>query len=114
MTARIRSIIHPVKDLAKAKALYGELLGVEPIMDEPYYVGYKVGGLDIGLDPQGHSKGLAGSVAYWDVDDIRKTMQGLVDAGAEILQEPTDVGGGLLIALVKDTDGNVIGLSQPA
>ncbi|MGH2354254.1 MAG: VOC family protein, partial [Chloroflexota bacterium] len=60
MTRSIKTIIYPVKDLAKAKALYCELLGVEPIMDEAYYVGFNVEGLDVGLDPHGHSKGMTG------------------------------------------------------
>ena len=114
MTVQIKTIIYPVKDLAKAKVLFNQLLGVEPVWDQPYYVGYQVDGHDIGLDPHGHKKGMTGSVGFWDVDDIAKAVQGLVDVGAELMQEPTDVGGGKLIALVKDTDGNVIGLAQAA
>ncbi len=58
MAEGIKTILYPVKDLAKAKPLYSALLGVEPIMDEAYYVGYRVGGQDIGLDPHGHEIGL--------------------------------------------------------
>lgn len=112
MTEGIRTFIYPVKDLARAKALYSGLLGVEPIMDEPYYVGYEVAGQDIGLDPHGHSKGMTGPVGYWDVNDINGSLQALLDAGAETLQEVKDVGGGKLVAIVKDADGNAIGLVQ--
>ena len=112
MTEGIKTIMYPVKDLAKAKALYGELMGVEPYADEPYYVGFRVGGQDIGLDPNGHSQGMTGPLAYWHVDDIEESLKALLDAGAEAHQEVKDVGGGLLIASVKDTDGNVIGLRQ--
>jgi predicted enzyme related to lactoylglutathione lyase len=105
----IKTVIYPVKDLAKAKAVYGALAGVEPYADAPYYVGYKVNGQDVGLDPNGHRHGMT---AYWHVDDVRATLQALVAAGAETVEEPRDVGGGTLIATLKDADGNVIGLRQ--
>ena len=81
-------------------------------MDEAYYVGFRVGDQDIGLDPNGHSQGMTGPVGYWHIDDIKKSLKALLDAGAEVLQEVKDVGGGKLIALVKDADGNIIGLIQ--
>jgi predicted enzyme related to lactoylglutathione lyase len=112
MTEGIKTIIYPVKDIAQAKKLYSEFLGVEPYVDEPYYVGFKVGGQEIGLDPHGHSQGLTGPVGYRDVDDIKKSLQSLLTAGGQVQQEVKDVGGGRLIASVKDADGNVIGLIQ--
>lgn len=114
MTEGMKTIVYPVKDLATAKALYGALLGVQPTMDEPYYVGYDVDGQDVGLDPNGHRQGMTGPVTYWHVDDIEARVQTLVDAGASVQHEVKDVGGGKLIALVTDADGNVIGLVQPA
>ncbi len=114
MTEGLTTIIYPIKDLAKAKTLYTTLLGVPPVMDEPYYVGYKVGGQDIGLDPNGHAQGMTGPLGYYPVDDIRASLAALLDAGAETLQEVKDVGGGKLVASVKDADGNGIGLIQPA
>ncbi|MET7883243.1 VOC family protein [Streptomyces avermitilis] len=112
MTAGLKTVIYPVKDLARAKALFGELLGVEPYADEPYYVGFKDAGQDIGLDPNGHAKGMTGPVPYWHVTDIRSRLSALLAAGAEPLQDVQDVGGGRLIASVKDADGNLIGLIQ--
>ena len=112
MTSGIRTVIYPVKDLARAKALYGQLLGVEPYADEAYYVGFRVGDQEIGLDPNGHSQGMTGPVGYWHVDDIEASLQLLLGAGAEEQQAIRDVGGGKLIASVKDVDGNVIGLVQ--
>jgi predicted enzyme related to lactoylglutathione lyase len=115
MTSGMKTILYPVKDLAAAKSLYGVLLGVAPVMDEPYYVGYNVDGQDVGLDPNGHSKGMVGPLGYWHVDDMAQTLDALLGAGAEQEQEVTDVGGGKLIATVKDTEGNLIGLlQQPA
>jgi predicted enzyme related to lactoylglutathione lyase len=72
-------------------------------------VQYNVGGQEIGLDPSGRGAGI-----YWHTSDIRGTLKSLVEAGAEKRQDVTDVGGGRLVASVKDTDGNVIGLVQPA
>jgi predicted enzyme related to lactoylglutathione lyase len=114
MKRGIGTVIYPAKDVARAKILYGALLGVAPVMDEPYYVGYKVDDQDIGLDPNGHSHGMTGPVSYFDVSDIKTSIAQLVSAGAETQQDATDVGGGKLIATVKDQDGNVIGLCQPA
>ena len=114
MTDGLKTIIYPVTDLAKAKTLYGRLLGVEPVMDAPYYVGYRIGDQDIGLDPNGHRKGWTGPVGYWNVGDIAQTLAGLLEAGAEVLQDVQDVGEGKLIATVKDADGNIFGLIQPA
>jgi predicted enzyme related to lactoylglutathione lyase len=112
MTAAMNTVIFPVSDLAVAKSVYGTLLGVEPSMDEPYYVGYDVGGQHLGLDPHGHEKGLTGPLAYWQVDDVGTSIKSLVDAGAEVTEAAHDVGGGKLVATVKDADGNLIGLMQ--
>lgn len=111
MNQGVKTVIYPVSDIAQAKALYRALLGVEPYADEVYYVGFKVGDQDIGLDPNGHK---GGATAYHHVADLRKTLQALLDAGAELQQDVKDVGGGTLIAAVKDTDGNIIGLRQVA
>jgi len=112
MNQGIRTIIYPVKDMAQAKTLFSKLLGVEPLYDEPYYVGYKVGDQDIGLDPNGHKQGMTGPIAYYHVDDIQKCLQSLLGAGAQVQQAVRDVGGGRLIATVKDPDNNIIGIIQ--
>ena len=104
--------IFPVKDVIQAKALFSKLLGTQPYTDAPYYVGFKVGDQEIGLDPNGHDKGMTGPVGYSQVADIKKMLQLLLDAGAQVQQDVTDVGGGKLIALVKDADSNIIGLMQ--
>ncbi|MFI1165438.1 VOC family protein [Streptomyces sp. NPDC020801] len=114
MTAGVKTIIYPVKDLDRTKALFSALLGVKPYADESYYVGFKDAGQDVGLDPNGHAKGMTGPVPYWHVDDIRARLAALVAAGAEVLQDVQDVGGGRLIASVRDADGNLVGLLQDA
>jgi predicted enzyme related to lactoylglutathione lyase len=112
MTSGIKTVIYPVTDLAKAKALYGTILGVEPDLDEPYYVGFSIGGQHIGLDPNGHASGMTGPVGYWHVDSIHQSLRALLAAGAAENQPIQDVGGDRLVASVTDTDGNVIGLIQ--
>lgn len=112
MNQGIRTVIYPVQDIARAKTLYSKLLGIEPLMDEAYYVGFKVGDQDIGLDPNGHKQGMTGPVGYYHVDDIKKSLQLLLEAGAQAQQGVRDVGGGKLIASVRDADSNVIGLIQ--
>jgi len=112
MDQGIGVVIYPVSDLAQAKTLYRTLLGVEPYTDEAYYVGFRVGDQEIGLDPHGHNQGMTGPVGYFHVSDIQQSLQALLDAGAHVQQEVKDVGGGKLIAWVKDADGNIIGLLQ--
>jgi predicted enzyme related to lactoylglutathione lyase len=112
MNQGIRTVIYPVKDIARAKKLYSKLLGIEPYADGAYYVGFRVGGQEIGLDPNGHKAGMTGPVGYWHVSDIKESLRSLLDAGAQMQQEVKDVGGGKLTAIVRDEDNNVVGLVQ--
>jgi len=112
MNQGIWTIIYPVKDLEKAKALFTSLLGVEPINDAPYYVGFRLAGQDIGLDPNGHKAGMTGATAYYNVSDIQQTLKSLIAGGAQLVQDVRNVGGGKLVASVKDADGNMIGIIQ--
>ncbi len=108
MTQNIKLIVYPVKDIEKARAFYGKFLEVEPYVEGPYYAGYRVGDLEVGLDP--NSK--VGPIAYADVLDIKSSLQAMIEVGAEVIQDIKNVGGGILIAQVKDRDGNVVGLRQ--
>ena len=112
MSAEFKNVVVPVRDLGQAKAVYGALLGVAPYADEAYYVGYRVGDVELGLDPNGHRQGLTGAVGYWQVADIAATLDALTEAGATLQGEVRDVGGGMLVANVQDADGNVFGLRQ--
>jgi len=109
MNQGIKTIIYPVKDMARAKTRLRTLLGVEPYSDQPYYVGFKVGDQDIGLVPNSPE---AEMTAFYHVADIKQSLQSLLDAGSQILREIKDVGGGRLVASVRDPDGNIIGLIQ--
>jgi predicted enzyme related to lactoylglutathione lyase len=112
MNQGIGTIIYPVKNIAQAKTLYSKLLGVKPYADEAYYVGFRIGNQEIGLDPNGHKKGMTMPISYYHVKDIKRSLQLLLDTGAQIEEDIKDVGGGKLTATAKDADGNMIGLIQ--
>jgi predicted enzyme related to lactoylglutathione lyase len=109
MNKGIRTVLYPVKDMAQATTVFSKLLGVEPYANQPYYVGFKVDDQDIGLVPNNPEAGVA---AFFHVDDIKNSLQILLDAGAQIIQDIKNVGHGRLIASVKDKDSNIIGLIQ--
>jgi predicted enzyme related to lactoylglutathione lyase len=109
---RMNVVVYPVRDVEAAKKFYSTLLGVQPYVDSPYYVGFRFGDQELGLDPNGHRMGLTGQLAYLDVDDIEQRVARLLDAGATLQRPITDVAQGLLVALVKDAEGNVTGLRQ--
>ena len=111
-TQGIKTVLHPVSDLAAAKAVYSALLGSEPQTDGDYYVGFDVEGQHIGLVPGGGPQGLTSPVAYWHVPDIEAKLAEVTAAGATVKDAPRDVGGGRLVATVTDPDGNVLGLLQ--
>src|SRR4051812_22874326 len=110
-TQGIKTVLHPVSDLAKAKAVYAALLGVPPQTDESYYVGFETEGQHIGLVPGG-SPEMTSPVAYWHVPDIEAKLAEVTAAGATVKEPAHDVGGGRLVATVTDPDGNVLGLLQ--
>lgn len=112
LASGVKTFIYPVKDLNQAKIVFAALLGAQPSVDSPYYVQFEVGDQRLGLDPNGHSRGFTGSVGYWEVEDINARYQELLAAGATEHEAPKDVGGGAMIASVKDTDGNVVGIMQ--
>jgi predicted enzyme related to lactoylglutathione lyase len=111
-TSGIKTVLHPVSDLAKAKALYSALLGAPPQTDESYYVGFEAAGQHIGLVPGGGPQGLTSPVAYWHVPDIEAKLAEVTASGATVQESAHDVGGGRLVATVTDLDGNVLGLLQ--
>lgn len=112
MPIQCKTVLFPVKDLDRAKNLFTALFGADPHVNQPFYVGFSVSGAEIGLVPGGHDQGMTGPVAYFDVDDISSALGALQAAGAQVAQEPTDVGHGALVAKVVDAEGNDIGLRQ--
>jgi predicted enzyme related to lactoylglutathione lyase len=112
-TDGIKTVLHPVTDLAAAKAVYTALLGTPPQADADYYVGYDVAGQHIGLVPgAAEQQGMTSPVAYWHVPDIEAKLAEVTAAGAAVKDAPRNVGGGRLVATFTDPDGNVLGLIQ--
>ena len=112
MSPTLKTILYPVKNLDAAKATFTALAGEKPHADQPYYVGFQVNGTELGLVPNGHQNGMTGAVGYWHVKDIRAHIAEMTKAGASVLQEPKNVGGGRQTAVLADADGNSIGLIQ--
>ncbi len=110
----LRTVVYHVEDLERAKAWYSRLLGFDPYFDAPYYVGFNVGGFELGLHPaeEGTATGLGGSVAYWGVNDIEAAMQKLLELGAALHGQIQDVGEGIRVASVEDPFGNVLGVIE--
>jgi predicted enzyme related to lactoylglutathione lyase len=106
----IKTVLHPVTDVAKAKPVYTALLGAEPTADSEYYVGYDVGGQHIGLVPGG--QGMTAPVCYWHVSDIEAKLAEVTAAGGTVKEAPHPVGPGRVVASFTDPDGNVLGLLQ--
>jgi predicted enzyme related to lactoylglutathione lyase len=111
-TQGIRTMLHPVSDLAAATPVYTALLGVPPQAEGPYYVGFEAEGQHIGLVPGGGPQGMTSPVAYWHVADIEAKLAEVTAAGASVKEPVRDVGGGRLVATITDPDGNVLGLLQ--
>src|ERR1700722_5553199 len=111
-TMGIQTVLHSVSDLAVAKPVYEALLGVPPMADTPYYVGFEVGGQHIGLVPSDGTQGAASPVTYWEVPDIEAKLAEVTTAGATVKEPAHDVGGGRRVATFTDHDGNVLGLLQ--
>ncbi|WP_329459130.1 VOC family protein [Streptomyces sp. NBC_01497] len=111
-TQGIKTVLHPVSDLAKATAVYAALLGVEPTTNESYYVGFEAAGQNIGLVPGGGSRAMTSPVTYWHVPDIEAKLAEVTAAGATVREAAHDVGGGRLVATFTDPDGNVLGVLQ--
>jgi predicted enzyme related to lactoylglutathione lyase len=111
-TQGIKTVLHPVSDVAAAKAVYTAMLGVEPTVDDAYYVGYDVGGQHIGLVPGGGPQGMTTPVVYWEVADIEAKLAEVTAAGATVKEAAHQVGPGRTVATITDPDGNVLGLLQ--
>jgi predicted enzyme related to lactoylglutathione lyase len=110
----LRTAIYHVDAIEKAKNWYSSILGFGPYFDEPFYVGFNVGGYELGLqpggaDPSGKSEGV---VAYWGVENAEASFQRVLKLGATRHEDVQDVGGGIKVATVKDPFGNILGIIE--
>jgi predicted enzyme related to lactoylglutathione lyase len=111
MIKGLRTVKYPVADLGRAKAWFSEVFGTAPYFDQPFYVGFAIGGFELGLVPDG-TPGTAGSVVYWGVDDIEAEAARILQLGATEHAAIQDVGEGIRVAELKDPFGNVLGLIE--
>jgi predicted enzyme related to lactoylglutathione lyase len=110
----LRTVIYHAPDLAAAKTWYAKVLGFEPYFDQPFYVGFNVGGYELGLDPDAASTpgGNGGAVAYWGVPDAAAALQRLISLGARERSAVQEVGEGIRVATVFDPFGNIFGIIE--
>lgn len=107
----LENIVYTLGDLDTAKAIHQALLGIEPHTDQPYYVGFNVGGIEIGLTPQQPGMTIS-TVAHVNVPDLDAALDAAQRAGAAVVSDPRDVGGGTRVATVRDVGGTVFGLIE--
>lgn len=113
MLLGLRTAIYVVPDTVAARDWYAATFAITPDFDEPFYVGFNVAGFELGLMPsEGRSvgPGPGGTLAYWGVDDVEAAVAHVVAAGATLVREAQDVGGGIVVGLVADPWGNLVGL----
>jgi predicted enzyme related to lactoylglutathione lyase len=103
----LRTVIHPVDDLAGAKQWWTDLLGFGPYFDEPFYVGFDVGGYELGLLPD--ATPADGALVYWGVDDVEAAVADALALGASVHVAPSEVGDGIITATVTSPQGFVVG-----
>lgn len=109
----LRTAIYKVSDLEKAKAWYSDVLNIEPYFDEPFYVGFNVGGFELGLDPDAENVTVGDNVQiYWGVENASETFAGLIEKGAKTHSAPQNVGGDIIVASVFDPFGNIFGFIE--
>lgn len=110
----LRTVIYRAPDLEKTKAWYSKALGMEPYFDQPFYVGYNIGGYELGLDPDASSTsgGNGGAVAYWGVKDAAAAFERLISLGAKERSAVQEVGEGIKVATVFDPFGNIFGIIE--
>jgi predicted enzyme related to lactoylglutathione lyase len=110
----LRTVIYHVPDLERAKAWYRDVFGVVPFFDKPFYVGFNIGGYELGLDPDTSdaAPGAGGVVAYWGVADAGEAVAHAARAGASVRVPLRDVGEGIKVATIADPFGNLVGLIE--
>lgn len=107
----LRTALYPAPDLTAAKAWYIRATGQEPYFDAPFYVGFNIGGYELGLDPDAQP-GENGNTAYWGVANIEQAWEHLLSIGAVPAEGIRDVGEGIKVATVKDPSGNILGIIE--
>jgi predicted enzyme related to lactoylglutathione lyase len=106
----LRTVIYMVSDLSAAKEWYIQAFGVKPYFDEPFYVGFNIGGYELGLHPAQNSQKAENVVTYWGVANVQEAFDALIAIGATSQEAPNNVGGEIVVGSVFDPWGNCVGL----
>jgi len=112
MLQGLRTIVYPITDAAEAKRFYSALTGVEPYFDQPFYIGYNVGGYELGLDPNGKPNAAQSASTYWGVANIESAHAKALAIGGKPGSAIQDVGDGIKVATIVDPFGNHVGLIE--
>ncbi|WP_420148548.1 VOC family protein [Spirosoma sp.] len=107
----LRTVIYAAPNLIKTKDWYTKALGIDPYFDEPFYVGFNVGGYELGLDPDAQPAD-GSTITYWGVEQIEQSVQQLIEKGAIVHADIQDVGDGIKVASIRDPFGNIVGLIE--
>ncbi len=105
----LRTVIYPVSDLEQASQWYSAVFGVTPYFSQPFYIGFEVAGFELGLVPDGQPA-RGGALAYWGCEDIENEVERIRLLGGVVIEAPTDVGEGIIVATIGDPFGNCVGL----
>ena len=110
----LRTAVYYVTDIEQARTWYRSVLGIDPYFDQPFYVGFNVGGFELGLHPASaqHPAGSGGAVPYWGVERVAVAWPRLLELGATAVEAPQDVGEGIQVAAVRDPFGNLLGIIE--
>lgn len=103
----LRSLIYPSSDVTTAKAWWTDFLGFSPYFDEPFYVGFNVGGYELGIVASDEID--AGPTTYWAVDDVAAAVAEALSKGAALREEPSDVGEGIVVGSVTNPLAQIVG-----
>jgi predicted enzyme related to lactoylglutathione lyase len=107
----LRTAIYKVSDINEAKDWYSKAFNTTPYFDQPFYVGFSIGGYELGLQPEEVTPQKGESVAaYWGVEDVQKEYDRLIGLGATENEPPQNVGDDIIVATLKDPWNNVLGL----
>ena len=108
----LRTTAYIVNDLDEAKIWYAKAFKTKPYFDEPFYVGFNIGGYELGLMPEDNQPNKKGEnvLSYWGVEDIQESYNYLLECGATKHQEPMNVGEEIMVASVFDPWENIIGI----
>lgn len=113
MLKGLQTVVYHVSDLEKAKIWYSEIFGIKPYFDESFYVGFNIGGFELGLDPSSAEySGGNNSITYWKIEEIDKAFEYFKSKNVNIHQEIHSVGDGIRLGSIRDPFGNVIGLIE--